>query len=182
MEKYLCSVCEQGGNSENSDVWLCLVLFALEKDALEERGTSGNAMEVKAVGMDCDNDSALYEVKVLGKSEACHLGRKSCFVRKFGKEEGTLTIAKLVEIIEERARKPSGKSYTSRLLADKKLACSKISEEASELVEAIEKKEKREVIWEACDLIYHALVAARARGVRLSDLEREFARRNNAKR
>ncbi|MEM2138328.1 MAG: phosphoribosyl-ATP diphosphatase, partial [Candidatus Anstonellaceae archaeon] len=58
------------------------------------------------------------------------------------------------------------------------LACAKVSEEAAELVEAIAKKAKKEVVWETCDLIYHALVAARARGARLEDLEMEFARRN----
>jgi len=142
---------------------------------------SGNVMKVKGVSVDCDSDAVLYSVEMLGKRNACHLGRKSCFGKKFGAESGRFTIAELAEIIEGRARSPSAKSYTIKLLKAKKLACAKIDEEAAELVEAIEKKPKKEVVWEACDLIYHALVAARGRGVRLSDLEEEFARRNNAK-
>lgn len=160
--------------------------YSRSRKGLWKKGeTSGNAMEVKAVGIDCDGDTVLYEVDVLGKGAACHLGRRSCFVRKFGSGAKRLSVAKLAEIIEERERNPCEKSYTVKLLKSKKLACAKVSEEAAELVEAVGKKEKKEVVWEACDLIYHALVAARGRGVKLSDLEKEFARRNrknNAKR
>jgi len=49
----------------------------------------------------------------------------------------------------------------------KKLAVAKIREEGEELAEALEKKGRKEIIWEACDLLYHALVAVRARGITL---------------
>lgn len=151
------------------------------KSLWKKGGTSGNLMKMAAVGVDCDNDAVLYEVEVGGAGNACHLNRKSCFVRKFGAGTAQLSIAKLASIIEERARNPSAKSYTAKLLRSKKLACAKIDEEAAELIEAIEKKNKKEVTWEACDLIYHTLAAARGRGVALADLEKEFARRHKEK-
>ncbi len=156
--------------------------FSRSRNALWKKGeTSGNVMKVISVGMDCDNDAVLYDVEVNGVGNACHLNRKSCFVRKFGASVGRLSVAKLAEVIEERAGNPSAASYTAKLLKSEKLACAKIEEEAAELVEAIQEKEKKEVVWEACDLIYHALVASRARGVKLSDLEKEFARRSGKK-
>ena len=152
--------------------------FSRERRKLWRKGeTSGNTMEVISVAADCDNDALLYSVQVQGKGNACHKGRKSCFELKFGGEE-RLMISRLASIIDARlAKKPQG-SYTVKLASSRKLACEKIVEESSELVEALQKKNRREVAWEACDLIYHALVAARARGVRLSDLEKELARRN----
>lgn len=139
--------------------------------------TSGNTMRVISVGVDCDNDALLYAVEVKGKGNACHLNRKSCFVEKFGRETQKFTLKDLAGIIEERLESKASGSYTAKLAASKKLACAKIEEESAELVEALQKKNRKEVIWEACDLIYHALVAARGRGVTLADLEGEFARR-----
>ena len=39
---------------------------------------SGNKLIVKKIFVDCDNDSLLIKVKLLGKS-VCHTGTKSCF-------------------------------------------------------------------------------------------------------
>lgn len=159
----------------SGSVWF----FSRGRRKLWRKGeTSGNTMKVISVASDCDNDALLYSVRVQGKGNACHKGRRSCFELKFGGEEGRLAISRLASIIDARLDgKPQG-SYTVKLASSRKLACEKIAEESSELVEAIQKKNRKEVAWEACDLIYHALVAARARGVRLSDLEKELARRN----
>jgi phosphoribosyl-AMP cyclohydrolase len=43
--------------------------------------TSGHFQLIKAVFIDCDNDSILLQVKQLGEA-ACHTGYKSCFYRK----------------------------------------------------------------------------------------------------
>jgi phosphoribosyl-ATP pyrophosphohydrolase/phosphoribosyl-AMP cyclohydrolase len=139
---------------------------------------SGNFMAVDSVAVDCDNDSLEYRVAVGGRGNACHLERESCFVEKFGKRRARLSIAELCSIIERRMLDKTPGSYTVKLASSRKLACEKIAEESEELIEALLEKNREEVAWEACDLIYHALVAARARGVRLSDLEEELARRN----
>mgnify|MGYP000859076187 CR=1 FL=1 len=44
--------------------------------------TSGHFQKVRAVFCDCDRDCLLIEVDQTG--EACHLGRKSCFLRSYG--------------------------------------------------------------------------------------------------
>lgn len=153
--------------------------YSRERKRLWKKGEeSGNMMRVSSVSSDCDSDAIAYYAAVGGKGDACHKARRSCFVPQFRAGKERLSIAQLSAVMDSRLKeKPSG-SYTARLAADRKLACAKISEEAAELVEAINEKPKKEVIWEACDLIYHSLVAARARGVSLSDLEQEFARRN----
>ncbi|MEM2138432.1 MAG: phosphoribosyl-AMP cyclohydrolase, partial [Candidatus Anstonellaceae archaeon] len=119
--------------------------YSRSRKRLWKKGeTSRNMMQVKAVGIDCDNDTVLYEVEVLGAGNTCHLSRKGCFVRRFGVKNERLTIAKLGGVIEERAKNPNKTSYTAKLLGNRKLACAKVSEEADELVEAIAKKAKKE--------------------------------------
>ena len=44
---------------------------------------SGNFQEVKAVFIDCDNDTILLQVHQIGGA-ACHEGYRSCFFRKQG--------------------------------------------------------------------------------------------------
>jgi len=73
------------------------------------------------------------------------------------------------------------KSYTAKLLAGgvEKIG-GKIIEEAAELVEAAgepEESGRQHTIYEAGDLLYHTLVLLAARGVRLSEVEAELARR-----
>jgi len=159
--------------------------YSRERKRLWKKGEeSGNTMRVSSVALDCDSDAIAYYVAVGGKGDACHKATRSCFVPAFGIAKGRkerLPIAQLSAIIDSRLEGNAKGSYTAKLAADRKLACAKIGEESAELVEAIMEKPKKEVVWEACDLIYHALVAARARGATLPDLEREFARRNGEK-
>lgn len=42
---------------------------------------SGNKLKVKEIYSDCDNDSLLVKVELIGKS-VCHTGNKSCFYTK----------------------------------------------------------------------------------------------------
>jgi phosphoribosyl-AMP cyclohydrolase len=44
-------------------------------------GTSGNVQKVKAVYVDCDDDTVLLKVEQVGGA-ACHTGMKSCFYRR----------------------------------------------------------------------------------------------------
>jgi phosphoribosyl-AMP cyclohydrolase len=43
--------------------------------------TSGHFQLIKAIFIDCDDDTILLQVKQLGET-ACHTGHKSCFYRK----------------------------------------------------------------------------------------------------
>jgi phosphoribosyl-AMP cyclohydrolase len=49
-------------------------------------GTSGNVQKVKAVYVDCDDDTVLLKVDQLGGA-ACHTGMKSCFYRRVAGDE-----------------------------------------------------------------------------------------------
>jgi len=56
--------------------------WSRSRQALWVKGeTSGHFQIIKAVFIDCDNDSILLQVKQLGEA-ACHTGHRSCFYRK----------------------------------------------------------------------------------------------------
>jgi len=44
--------------------------------------TSGNRLEVVAAWTDCDRDTVLLRVRVLGEGVVCHAGSKSCFTQE----------------------------------------------------------------------------------------------------
>ena len=62
----------------------------------------------------------------------------------------------LIKTIRDRKITNSEKSYTNKLLNDKKLSVSKVKEELGELIEAVEKNTNK--IHESADVIYHLLV------------------------
>lgn len=79
-------------------------------------------------------------------------------------------LARLDALISERIANPQNR-YTDDLLADRNLRMKKIGEEAAELVVACVDQNELSVAEEAADLIYHVLVAIRAAGVSLDDVE-----------
>ncbi len=44
--------------------------------------TSGNGLEVTAAWTDCDCDTVLLRVRVLGEGKVCHTGSRSCFTQE----------------------------------------------------------------------------------------------------
>ncbi|EKS30190.1 phosphoribosyl-ATP diphosphatase [Afipia felis] len=90
------------------------------------------------------------------------------------------TIHDLVGIIDARAASSGEVSYTRKLLDKGPEHCAKkLGEEAIEVViAAVESDGAREhVIAESADLIFHLLVLLKSRGVALSEVEAELARR-----
>ena len=90
------------------------------------------------------------------------------------------TIHDLVGIIDARAASSGEVSYTRKLLDKGPEHCAKkLGEEAIEVViAAVESDSAREhVIAESADLIFHLLVLLKSRGVALSEVEAELARR-----
>jgi len=56
---------------------------SLSREELWLKGaTSGNKMEVRAVYLDCDVDSALILVEVQGAGVVCHTGNRTCFFNR----------------------------------------------------------------------------------------------------
>jgi len=87
-------------------------------------------------------------------------------------------LEKLAATIAERARAGGDKSYTRKLLEEGIEKCAKkLGEEATETVVAALSADKKSVIAESADLLYHLLVVLEARGIKLADVYAELTRR-----
>ena len=84
-------------------------------------------------------------------------------------------LEELVKIIRERKNSSPDKSYTNKLLNDKKLSAKKVKEEIKELFEAVEKNTNK--IHESADVIYHLLVYLEANGIKIEDVMSELQKR-----
>jgi phosphoribosyl-AMP cyclohydrolase len=60
-----------------------VTFYSRTRQTLWTKGeTSGNRLEVAAACTDCDRDTVLLRVRVLGSGKVCHTGSKSCFTRE----------------------------------------------------------------------------------------------------
>nr|CAD1824559.1 unnamed protein product [Ananas comosus var. bracteatus] len=169
--------------------------FSRSRSSLWTKGeTSKNFINVLDIFLDCDRDSIIY----LGKPDGptCHTGAETCYYSSVHDQlEGpkpnqdwlaatTLqsleaTISRRKEEIEEaQNRKPS---WTKKLLLDKELLCSKVREEAGELVQTLlEGEDRSRTASEMADLLYHSMVLLTAKDVKIEEvlevLRRRFAR------
>src|SRR5437879_1219248 len=55
--------------------------------------SSGNRLEVMAAWTDCDRDTLLLRVRVLGAGKVCHTGSRSCFTQELPLGEANLCVA-----------------------------------------------------------------------------------------
>ena len=56
--------------------------FSRSRNKLWMKGeTSGNKLAVRAILVDCDDDTVLLKVKRLGDGNVCHTGQRTCFYR-----------------------------------------------------------------------------------------------------
>ena len=86
-------------------------------------------------------------------------------------------LEELVKIIRERKSSSPDRSYTNKLLNDKKLSAEKVREEIKELLEAVEKNTNK--IHESADVLYHLLVYLEANGIKIEDVIDELQKRKN---
>ena len=87
------------------------------------------------------------------------------------------SLEELVNIIRDRKNSSSEKSYTSKLLNNKKMNVATVNEEVKELIEAIQKNENQ--VHEAADVLYHLLVLLEGSGVKIEDVMQELKKRQN---
>jgi len=161
--------------------------FSRSKQRIWKKGeSSGHTQKIVDMLIDCDADTILLLVEQEGV--ACHTGRKSCFFTsvKNNKEileqevnlEDTYSIVDILyHTILERKNDNATKSWTKKLLNNKGLLLSKIKEEANELCKAINEEDDAQVIYEAADLLYHALVGLGYREVSPDRVKQELKRR-----
>jgi phosphoribosyl-ATP pyrophosphohydrolase/phosphoribosyl-AMP cyclohydrolase len=142
-------------------------IYQSRKRGLWEKGsTSGATQDLLGIAIDCDRDALRFTVRQHGNG-FCHLGTRSCW----GNDGG---IGRLSRRLARLASEPEPGSNTVRLLNDADLLGSKLREEADELAAAAS---HRDVVGEAADVIYFALVKAVSAGVELEDIDRELNRR-----
>jgi phosphoribosyl-AMP cyclohydrolase / phosphoribosyl-ATP pyrophosphohydrolase len=164
--------------------------FSRTRGAWHKGATSGNTQRVVSLAADCDGDVLL--ARVVPSGPACHTGSISCFV---GPESMGDALSALDATIAGRAagaevdnshapHPPKAKSsdaqeqsYTVQLLEDRNLRLKKLGEEAAELIAACADGDLPRATEEVADLLYHALVALRAAGGSLSDVQRVLAKR-----
>ena len=84
-------------------------------------------------------------------------------------------LEELVKIIRERKNSSPDRSYTNKLLNDKKLSAEKVREEIKELLEAVEKNTNK--IHESADVLYHLLVYLETNGIKIEDVMDELKKR-----
>lgn len=161
--------------------------FSRSKQRIWKKGESSNhTQEIIDMLLDCDNDTVLLKVKQNGV--ACHTGRKSCFFTSITQDKIILdqevdidaiygVVDTLYHTILERKSSNNEKSWTKILLESPVLFQEKIQEEAKELCVAISDESDEQVIYEAADLLYHALVGLGYREISPDRVKQELARR-----
>ena len=86
------------------------------------------------------------------------------------------TIEKLIKTIKSRKRNDVKSSYTSFLLSKGNEHClDKLKEEMAELEDAI--KNKKNIVHETADVIYHLLVTLESAGINFDDIIKELKKR-----
>jgi phosphoribosyl-ATP pyrophosphohydrolase/phosphoribosyl-AMP cyclohydrolase len=137
--------------------------WSRSRSSLWRKGeTSGNALRVRELLVDCDRDTLLMIVDPEGP--ACHTGTRTCFGDAATSVAGVL--AEVSRVIEDRgASRPEG-SYTAKLLAKgSNEVLKKIGEEAVEVALAARTESDERLAEEAADLVFHLLVALGQRRV-----------------
>lgn len=164
--------------------------WSRSKQRLWNKGeTSGNVQEIKEIRYDCDNDSLLIIVEQTGP--ACHTGEKSCFYRVLqdpGKDidfennsngpENAAILEELYDVIQKRISDKDKNSYTYSLhKKGLEEIMKKLGEEAIETILASKHQDKKEIIYETGDLIYHLLVLLVEKKISLEEIFDELRSR-----
>lgn len=154
--------------------------YSRSRKCLWRKGeTSGHVQNLKGLYYDCDGDAILMKVEQVGN--ACHTGAYSCFFNKAYEDSVTdqAILNRLYNQIIDRRDNPKEGSYTNYLF-DKGLdkILKKVGEETSEVIIGAKNKNKDELVYEMCDLIYHSMVLMVSEGVTIDDLKDELTKRH----
>lgn len=152
-----------------------VTFFSRSRQRLWTKGeSSSNYLYVRSIETDCDNDTLLIRVDPAGP--VCHTGSNTCFNNE--KSEGF--IGKLQQVIRERhIQMPAGSYTTSLFEKGAERICKKVGEEAAEVIIEAIKGDKKRLVYEAGDLIYHLLVLMELYGLSISDIEKELYSRHS---
>ncbi len=148
--------------------------WSRSRNELWEKGlTSGHVQVLKRIDVDCDGDTLIFQVQQ--KDNACHFNRYSCFAS----QERTFTLDTLDNTLSQRlaevTEQSANSSFTHHLFNSVDLQIEKLREECQELIETENHDETR---WEAGDVIFFALVMAKAKGVSVQEIINELSARS----
>jgi len=161
--------------------------WSRSRQKLWEKGeSSGNKLHVKALFVDCDQDTVLVKAQPIGPT--CHTGERACFFSRLD-EQGLVTEEKtqdaaggilesVLRTILARRANPQAGSYTTKLFEgghDKILK--KVAEEAGEVLLASKGGKKEEIVYEVADLFFHTLMVLGYHGLTLQEIYEELGRR-----
>jgi len=129
------------------------------RDRLWKKGeTSGNALHLVELGLDCDADALLVKAHPTGP--VCHTGSATCFSPG---NEPTLSrfLSELAAVLRQRKRDLPDGSFSAELFRGGRSAIAeKLVEEAVESALAAESEGRERAISELTDLLYVMLVLA----------------------
>lgn len=161
--------------------------WSRSRHKLWEKGeSSGHKLHVKALFVDCDQDTVLVKAQPIGPT--CHTGERACFFSRLD-EQGLVTEEKtqdaaggilesVLRTILARRANPQAGSYTTKLFEgghDKILK--KVAEEAGEVLLASKGGKKEEIVYEVADLFFHTLMVLGYHGLTLQEIYEELGRR-----
>jgi len=145
--------------------------WSRSRNAIWKKGeTSGNFQKCVELITDCDGDAMLARVEQTGV--ACHTGSYSCFYKEPIRQSDV--VSQLWRVFEERKATEAESSYTVKLLKNRNLLLKKIAEESSEVIIAAKDKSRKEIVYEAGDLMYHLMVLLFDEGITMDDIYGEL--------
>jgi len=151
-----------------------VTFFSRTKNRLWTKGeTSNNFLYVKAIHLDCDQDTILIKADAVGPT--CHTGSRSCFQTEYNQN----FIFELENIITDRYENPVEGSYINKMRSKglNKIA-QKVGEEGVETVIAALAETEEELIGEASDLVFHLLFLLKEKGLSIQDIAKNLEKRH----
>lgn len=152
-----------------------VTFFSRSKQRLWTKGEeSGNVLRAQEILLDCDNDTLLIQAAPAGP--VCHTGADTCWNKA---NEPRDFLHQLENIIRLRKDAAPTVSYTAQLFASgiAKIA-QKVGEEAVETVIEALGDNKKLLLNECADLLYHLLVLLAAKEITLEEVENVLSSRH----
>jgi phosphoribosyl-ATP pyrophosphohydrolase/phosphoribosyl-AMP cyclohydrolase len=142
--------------------------------------SSGHVLILKSIRIDCDADTLLIKADPHGPT--CHNGTSSCFGEGADVRPPLGFLAELDALVARRhAERPEG-SYTTTLFdGGMRRIAQKVGEEGVETALAAVMQDDAELLGEAADLVFHLVVALRARGLSLGDVVEVLSDRHRSR-
>jgi len=153
-----------------------VTFFSRSKQRLWTKGeTSGHTLAVVDVRLDCDADTIL--VRALPAGPTCHNGTSSCFGDDVAPPLAFL--AELDALVASRHDERPAGSYTTKLFEEglRRIA-QKVGEEGVETALAVVAQDDDALVGEAADLVFHLMVALRARNIGFDAVAAKLASRH----